>query len=145
MASPADGMNLDNDNSRDGAASVASMTPALHQWRPLDEKLHLHHFYHGSEGASHEEINAKDDTLRTARVPDLRARGDEANVKTAPRRAMLQMPATIMRRPMQPPPMLKPRPNFSDLRGALTFYASRDAAPRRFVSSFVSSSSKRHK
>ena len=28
MASPADGMNLDNDNSRDGAASVASMTPA---------------------------------------------------------------------------------------------------------------------
>ena len=28
MASPADGMILDNDNSRDGAASVASMTPA---------------------------------------------------------------------------------------------------------------------
>ena len=28
MASPADGMNLDNDNSRDGAASVTSMTPA---------------------------------------------------------------------------------------------------------------------
>ena len=28
MASPADGINLDNDNSRDGAASVASMTPA---------------------------------------------------------------------------------------------------------------------
>ena len=29
MASPADGMNLDNDNSRDGDTSVASMTPAL--------------------------------------------------------------------------------------------------------------------
>ena len=30
---------------------------------------------------------------------------------------MLQIPATMMSRPMQRPPMLKPRPNFSDLRG----------------------------
>ena len=31
---------------------------------------------------------------------------------------MLQMPATMMSRPEHIPPMLKPRPNFSDLRGA---------------------------
>ena len=45
----------------------------LHQRRPLDEELHLHDLDDGTKSAGHEEVNAENDALRTARVPDLRA------------------------------------------------------------------------
>ena len=38
---------------------------------------------------------------------------------------MLQIPATMMSKPEQIPPMLKPRPNFSDLRGTQSSFYGR--------------------